>query len=145
MSEVILRRRRGEINATVRQGQSGRLIVTTKNVFIFPLLLMEVIAIALLMALNYCFRYSIVPIISINSKLIINRFDEDLRYQADMVNYENVLVTCDQIRLQNYLSRPKYDYSPYDSKSLEGLELNYELPEWAFFLCTLLVPLPLVS
>ncbi|KAL7644613.1 UNVERIFIED_CONTAM: hypothetical protein RMT77_004152 [Armadillidium vulgare] len=87
----------------------------------------EVIIIGVLMALNY-----------------ILRFDDTIRESSDMISLENVLLTCDESVLRYQLSRPFYDYGVGNDKSIDGLELTYELPEWAFFLASLLAPIGII-
>ncbi|RXG59239.1 Histone deacetylase complex subunit SAP18, partial [Armadillidium vulgare] len=87
----------------------------------------EVIIIGVLMALNY-----------------ILRFDDTIRESSDMISLEYVLLTCDESVLRYQLSRPFYDYGVGTDKSIDGLELTYELPEWAFFLAALLAPIGII-
>lgn len=78
-----------------------------------------------------------------NISLIIRRYDSEIRYESDMINYSRPLLTCDISKL-NQFSRPYFSYDLDEAKSMQGLQLRYDMPEWVFFLCAVLTPILIV-
>ncbi|XP_068234604.1 phospholipid phosphatase-related protein type 1-like [Palaemon carinicauda] len=103
----------------VYQEEKGQNVARVKNDLIIPLAVIEAILAAAVCYINYILRY-----------------DPNIREDCSMVNWEGVRLQCSG---DGYVPWPVYNETDSSSKAV-----TFDLPEWVFFTCAIVVPSCLV-
>ncbi|KAK7072198.1 hypothetical protein SK128_023585 [Halocaridina rubra] len=99
---------------TVAKGKNGGNVAKVTNHLLVPLVIIEALLTAGVCALNYLLRY-----------------DPDVREDCSMINWEGVNLWCTDIQ---WLAKPVYNNTNSITNSV-----TFELPEWVFFTCAIVV------
>ncbi|XP_064108196.1 phospholipid phosphatase-related protein type 5-like isoform X2 [Macrobrachium nipponense] len=104
----------------VRRERNGQNVAKVKNDLILPFAVIEAMLAAAVCYLNYILRY-----------------DPDIREDCTMVNWEGVRLSCAE---DGHVPWPVYN----DTDSTSSKAVTFNLPEWVFFTCAIVVPSCLV-
>lgn len=99
----------------VSKGKKGENVATVSNILVLPLAIIEILVTGTACALNYMLRY-----------------DTQIREDCSMVNWEGVKLLCSDI---NHISQPLYNETDPTTTGV-----TFQLPEWTFFTCAIVVP-----
>lgn len=103
----------------VHRERNGQNVARVKNDLILPFAVIEAVLAAAVCYLNYILRY-----------------DPDIRQDCTMVNWEGVRLSCSE---DGRVPWPVYNDTDASSKAV-----TFNLPEWVFFTCAIVVPSCLV-